>query len=77
MDGMLLIEVFSEVLNIDLDEFIQSHIQTLGGFVITKLGKIPNTGDSFRLFGYDFEVVDMDHNRVDKVLISKVSTSKK
>jgi putative hemolysin len=77
MDGMLLIEVFSEVLDIDLDEIMQSHIQTLGGFVITKLGKIPRTGDSFHIYGYDFEVVDMDQNRVDKVLISKSSNSKK
>ena len=77
MDGMLLIEVFSEVLDIDLDEIMQSHIQTLGGFVITKLGKIPRTGDSFHIYGYDFEVVDMDQNRVDKVLISKSSSSKK
>ncbi|MGD8454819.1 MAG: hemolysin family protein [Anaerolineales bacterium] len=76
IDGMLLIEVLSELLDINLNKIMQSHIQTLGGFVITKLGKIPQTGDSFRIFGYAFEVVDMDQNRVDKVMISKISSSK-
>lgn len=42
---------------------------TLGGFVITHMGAIPNAGDSFEWAGYEFEVVDMDLNRVDKVMI--------
>ena len=42
---------------------------TLGGFVTTHLGVIPKAGESFEWGGYVFEVVDMDLNRVDKVLI--------
>ena len=72
LDGMLMIEVFSEIMNIDLDDLKKSQVETLGGFVITKLGKIPHTGDSFHAYGYNIEVVDMDHNRVDKVLVKKV-----
>ena len=71
MDGMLLIEMVSETLGINLKELEQSRIQTLAGFVITTLGKIPHTGDSFQAYGYDFEVVDMDRNRVDKLLVKK------
>lgn len=46
--------------------------QTVGGFVISYLDRIPKTGDHFDWGGYRFEVVDMDDNRVDKVLIKKV-----
>ena len=36
------------------------------------LGKIPAPADSFEIDGWRFEVMDMDKNRVDKVLVSKV-----
>jgi putative hemolysin len=41
----------------------------VGGFVMTKLGRVPRTGDHFEWAGYRFEVVDMDRRRVDKVLV--------
>jgi putative hemolysin len=71
LDGMLLIEVFSELIKVDLEKIKDNHIKTLAGFVITKLKKIPQTGDRFHAYGYDIEVVDMDNNRVDKVLVRK------
>jgi len=46
--------------------------QTLGGLVIAYLDRIPKTGDSFIWENFKFEVVDMDENRVDKVLISRL-----
>lgn len=45
---------------------------TVGGLVMTRLGRIPNITDTFRFRGYRFEVVDMDKRRVDKVLVSKM-----
>lgn len=42
---------------------------TVGGFVTNNLGRIPITGDNFELEYFRFEVMDMDENRVDKVLI--------
>ena len=46
--------------------------QTLGGFVVTQLGRIPSAGDHFDSEGWRFEVMDMDRQRVDKVLVSRV-----
>ena len=46
--------------------------QTLGGFVMTRLGRIPKAADHFEWEGYRFEVMDMDDRRVDKVLIMPV-----
>jgi putative hemolysin len=44
---------------------------TLAGFVIHQLGRIPATGDHFIWRGWRFEVVDMDGQRIDKVLVSR------
>jgi putative hemolysin len=45
--------------------------QTLGGFVITQFGRIPAAGDFFDCDGWRFEVMDMDRQRVDKVLVAR------
>ena len=47
----------------------ETDFQTLGGFVMTRLNRLPRAGDTFAWGDYRFEVVDMDGNRVDKVLI--------
>jgi putative hemolysin len=49
----------------------EAEFQTLGGFVVTQFGRIPAAGDHFDWAGWRFEVVDMDHRRVDKVLVAK------
>jgi len=47
------------------------NISTLGGLAMIHLNKVPEVGDIFQLSGYRFEIVDMDGQRVDKVLVSK------
>jgi CBS domain containing-hemolysin-like protein len=47
-----------------------SGFHTLAGFVIHQLGHIPDTGAHFDRDGWRFEVVDMDGQRIDKVLVS-------
>lgn len=49
----------------------RADFQTVGGFVVTHLGRIPTAGDFFDHAGWRFEVVDMDRHRVDKILIAK------
>lgn len=44
---------------------------SLGGFMMKVLERIPKEGDVYHGFGYEFEVVDMDGHRVDKVLIKR------
>jgi putative hemolysin len=55
----------------DLPDEETFRFDTLAGFVISLLGKIPSTGDVICWGGWRFEVIDMDGLRVDKVLISK------
>jgi putative hemolysin len=49
----------------------QAEFQTLGGFVVTQFGRIPAAGDHFDWNGWRFEVMDMDRQRVDKVLLAR------
>lgn len=48
----------------------ETTFETLGGFILAYLGRIPATGDTFAFDRYRFEVVDMDRHRVDKVLLT-------
>ena len=45
---------------------------TLAGFVMAFLGHIPQMSDNFEWEGYRIEVVDMDRNRIDRLLVSKL-----
>ena len=69
LDGMLDIEEFKELFRLGLLPN-ENDYETLAGFVMTSLGKIPQTTDQFEWEGLRFEVVDMDARRVDKVLVS-------
>lgn len=71
VDGITLLDNLEEMTG--LREFIEREeqsIQTLGGLVMHELGRIPRHGDLVNWKGLTFEVVDMDGNRVDKVLIT-------
>jgi putative hemolysin len=48
----------------------EGEYDTLGGFVMTRLGKVPAPAEHFEWGGLRFEVVDMDGKRIDKVLVS-------
>ncbi|ACF14023.1 protein of unknown function DUF21 [Chloroherpeton thalassium ATCC 35110] len=72
IDGMLPIDEFWEFFNIKSSQEEEWGYQTLGGFVMTKLGRIPVTSDTFDAHQMRFEVVDMDGKRVDKVLVSRL-----
>ncbi len=44
---------------------------TLGGFALHILEDIPETGETFRWKHFDFEIIDMDKSRIDKILVKK------
>ena len=70
-DGRVLLERLGEVLAIrELGE--NGDYQTLAGFALHHLGRIPAVGDAFEAEGFRFEVVDMDARRIDRVLVSRL-----
>ena len=73
IDATLSAEDLKTLLNLDeLPDEDRADFQTVGGFMVTRLGRIPSAGDYFEFDGWRFEVVDMDRHRVDKVLVAKV-----
>lgn len=76
LDGLMNIDQVKELLGIaNLPDKDRGQYQTLGGFIMSRLGVIPSVGACFRWGGFRFEVVDMDGRRVDKVLASPDSQS--
>jgi putative hemolysin len=72
LDGAIMIEDFKEIFPAGtLPGEEEESYQTLAGFVITYLGRIPSAADRFEWGGLSFEVVDMDGRRVDKVLVTQ------
>lgn len=47
----------------------EHEFDTLAGFILHRLERIPLTGDKFNWKGFKFEIVDMDGHRIDKVLV--------
>jgi putative hemolysin len=73
LDGMLPVEELKELLGIgELPGEEQGLYQTTAGFVMTQLGRIPAAAEHFEWGGLRFEVMDMDGNRVDKVLVTPI-----
>jgi len=82
-DGSLLVDASLDVQNLfetlecsSTSDDDQGQFHSVGGFVMTSLGRIPKVGDHFIHDRYRFEVVDMDGKRIDKVLISRVTDQK-
>src|SRR3989338_3288618 len=72
VDGLVSIDEFKEYFRIrKLPSERSGTFHTIGGFVMNKLGRIPVLGDKFEWDSLGFEVMDMDGNRVDKILIMK------
>jgi Hemolysins and related proteins containing CBS domains len=47
----------------------EQEFDTVAGFILHELKHIPHTGETFTWRGFDFEIIDMDAQRIDKVLV--------
>ena len=75
IDGSVAVERLKSVLEIDADlpGEEENAYNTLGGFVMHMLERMPAVADRFDWQDLRFEVVDMDKNRVDKVLVARIA----
>ncbi len=48
----------------------RNHYDTIGGFALLQLQRIPDLGDAFEWSGARFEVIDLDGKRIDKLLVT-------
>lgn len=69
INGDAPIEIMSNFIdNFDID-FEEIDYSTVAGFVIEQINMIPKVGDRVNYLNYTIEIVDMDGNRIDKVLL--------
>jgi putative hemolysin len=47
----------------------EQEFDTVAGFILHELKHIPQTGETFTWRGFQFEIIDMDAQRIDKVLV--------
>jgi len=74
IDGMMNVGRFKELIEVTtLPKEEDADFQTVGGFVMTALGRVPQAGDRFAWDRFSVEVMDMDRQRVDKVLVTIVA----
>jgi len=71
VDGMLPIDEFEELVGVR-GLRTDGGFETLAGFVIDQLGRLPKAGDRVMRDDMTLEVVDMDGRRIDKVLVTPV-----
>ncbi len=71
-DGQSPIDEFKEALVIDdLPGEEKEDYRTLAGFILFHLERVPAEGEKFEWGDFEFEIVDMDRHRIDKVLIRR------
>lgn len=71
IDGKTLIFELNQYFQKEIIEDNISQYTTISGFIISKLQSMPNTSDKVSYENYEFEIMDMDGVRIDKVLMTK------
>ncbi len=67
LNGRLPVDEFGDLL--DRPDLPSGDYHTLAGLVVAHLGHIPTVGESFEAWGLHVTVVDMDGNRIDRLLV--------
>jgi putative hemolysin len=72
IDGALSADDLRELLGVsELPQEDDHDFHTASGMVVAHFGRIPHTGEHFDWHGFQFEVVDLDGARIDKVLVRR------
>lgn len=71
INGDAPVETLANIIDDFTIDFSEIDYSTVAGFVLDQINRIPKTGDKLQYLNYNIEIVDMDGNRIDKLLISK------
>jgi putative hemolysin len=69
IDGNVSIERFNSLISPPLPASEEKRYQTLAGYILHKLGRIPKVGERFTADELTLEIIDLDRHRIDKVLV--------
>ncbi len=67
LDGMAKIEDINEELDLSLES---EEVETIGGFVLEKIDKIPKVNDKLQFENLIFTILEMDKNRIEKMKLN-------
>jgi magnesium and cobalt exporter, CNNM family len=77
LDGTVSVADMVDRLEISTDDSWEGRgFSTIAGLILDRLGHIPSIGDKAEWDGYDLEVVDMDGQRIDRVLVTRKEDEK-
>jgi CBS domain containing-hemolysin-like protein len=71
IDGLTLIEEVNEYFNLKLSD---PHYDTLAGYILGRLGRLAQLGDTVQVDGVEFRVIAMDGLRIARVSLSELET---
>lgn len=73
IEGSTPIENVKHALSIDTDFPEWENYETIAGFMMYRLRKIPRPADAVEFEGFKFEVVDIDHYKIDQLLVTRIT----
>jgi len=73
VDGNMAMAEFASSMDIDEEAFDANAYDTVAGLVLECMGSIPKPGESCDWDGLHIEIMDMDGNRIDKVLVTRLA----
>lgn len=65
------IEVLTNFIDDFVIDFEEIDYSTVAGFVLEHINKMPQIGDTFDYENIQFEIVDIDGNKIDKIMVTK------
>ncbi|MCC8934625.1 hemolysin family protein [Rhizobium sp. 'Codium 1'] len=68
--GWMPIDEFADEMGFSIEA--DPDYETVAGFVIDEIKRLPSLGEKFTAKGWSFEVIDMDGRRVDKLLVKRI-----
>jgi magnesium and cobalt transporter len=72
LEGRLNVDVFNELLDAGLEE--DEGFDTLAGFVIDSIGRIPSIGENLELEQFTFTILEADDRRIIKMLVKPMES---
>ncbi|MEW9668574.1 hemolysin family protein [Ammoniphilus sp. 3BR4] len=69
VDGRLLIDDANQVFGFNIET---DHIDTLGGWIYSIIGKQPHLDHKVEYDGYEFTITDIDHHRINRIQVRKI-----
>src|SRR5215475_6963395 len=64
LSGLTQLEELEEVIGLQVERAAREHVQTLGGLVMARMGRLPSVGDEVHLASRRLRVEELDGNRV-------------